>query len=122
MKLGLLSNLGEGDDKMQHIITKFNDRTGDIQIVTPVPFTIDDLGINYMYANEPKYEDKRNYNIFDLISENEELQKEKHRLRTEVESLTEFKEEHDIMKHFIIDNKLWESFLNYNEFIRWLRK
>ena len=107
---------------MQHIITKFNDRTGDIQIVTPVPFTIDDLGINYMYVNEPKYEEKRNYNIFDLISENEELQKEKHRLRSEVESLTEFKEEHDIMKHFIIDNKLWESFLNYNEFIRWLRK
>ena len=107
---------------MQHIITKFNDRTGDIQIVTPVPFTIDDLGINYMYANEPKYEEKRNYNIFDLISENEELQKEKHRLRSEVESLTEFKEEHDIIKHFIIDNKLWESFLNYNEFIRWLRK
>ena len=26
------------------------------------------------------------------------------------------------MKHFIIDNKLWERFLNYDEFIMWLRK
>ena len=107
---------------MQHIITEFNYETGNIKIITPVPFTMDDLGINYRSVSRPKYEDKRSYNIFDLISENEELQKEKHRLRSEVESLTEFKEEHDIMKHFIIDNKLWESFLNYNEFIRWLRK
>lgn len=50
------------------------------------------------------------------------LKEENYRLKSEVESLTEFKEEHDIMKHFIISNKLWEKFLNFDEFIKWLRK
>ena len=72
---------------MQHIITKFNDRTGDIQIVTPVPFTIDDVGINYMYVNEPKYEDKRDYNIFDLISENDRLKQENKEYKNVVSKL-----------------------------------
>ena len=57
-----------------------------------------------------------------LTNKNQELKKENYRLKSEVESLTEFKEEHDIMKHFIIGNKLWENFLNYDEFIKWLRK
>lgn len=52
----------------------------------------------------------------------EELEKENHRLKSEIENLTEFKEEHNIMIHFIIDNNLWESFLNYDEFIKWLNK
>lgn len=50
------------------------------------------------------------------------LLKENHRLKSEIENLKEFKEEHDIMKHFIIENNLWESFLNYDEFIEWLEK
>lgn len=50
------------------------------------------------------------------------LLKENHRLKSEIENLKEFKEERDIMKHFIIENNLWESFLNYNEFIEWLEK
>ena len=51
-----------------------------------------------------------------------ELKEENYRLKSEVESLTEFKEEHDIMKHFIISNKLWEKFLYFYLFLKWLRK
>ena len=61
---------------MQHIITEFNYETGNIKIITPVPFTMDDLGINYRSVSRPKYEDKRSYNIFDLISENDKLKQE----------------------------------------------
>lgn len=60
--------------------------------------------------------------IADLPQKMAEIERENHRLESEIESLTEFKEEHDIMKHFIISNKLWENFLNYDEFIKWLRK
>lgn len=63
---------------MKQIITKFNDETGDFDIVTPVPFTLNDgievLGM--MVADIPKYEDTKDYNVFDLIRENQELKKQ----------------------------------------------
>ena len=63
---------------MKQIITKFNDETGDFDIVTPVPFTLNDgievLGM--MVANIPKYEDTETYNVFDLIRENQELKEQ----------------------------------------------
>ena len=63
---------------MKPIITKFNDKTGDFEITIPVPFTLKD-GIEYVdmvVADIPKYEDKKDYNIFDLIRENQELKKQ----------------------------------------------
>lgn len=105
---------------MTPIITKFSPSTGDIEITIPIPYA-DPWETHINYPN-PAYEEKEEYNIFDLIREHEELKKENYRLKSEVESLTEFKEEHDIMKHFIISNKLWEKFLNFDEFIKWLRK
>ena len=63
---------------MKQIITKFNDETGDFDVVTPVPFTLNDgievLGM--MVADIPKYEDTKTYNVFDLIRENQELKKQ----------------------------------------------
>ena len=72
---------------MQHIITEFNYETGNIKIITPVPFTMDDLGINYRSVSRPKYEDKRSYNIFDLIRKNEELEKENQKYKVIVDIL-----------------------------------
>lgn len=72
---------------MKQIITKFDDETGDFDVVTPVPFTLNDgievLGM--MVADIPKYEDTETYNVFDLIRENQELRKhiEEHNLATE---------------------------------------
>lgn len=63
---------------MKPIITKFNDKTGDFEITIPVPFTLKD-GIEYVdmvVADIPKYEDKKDYNVFDLIRENQELKKQ----------------------------------------------
>ena len=62
---------------MKPVITKFNDKTGDFEITIPVPFTLKD-GIEYvdmMVADIPKYEDTKDYNVFDLIRENQELKK-----------------------------------------------
>ena len=63
---------------MKSIITKFNDKTGDFEITIPVPFTLKD-GIEYvdmMVADIPKYEDTKDYNVFELIRENQELKKQ----------------------------------------------
>lgn len=63
---------------MKPIITKFNDKTGDVKITIPVPFTVKD-GIEYAnmrIADIPKYEDTKDYNVFDLIRENQELKKQ----------------------------------------------
>lgn len=60
---------------MKPIITKFNDKTGDFEITISVPFTLKD-GIEYvnmMVADVPKYEDTKDYNVFDLIRENQKL-------------------------------------------------
>lgn len=63
---------------MKPIITKFNDKTGDVEITIPVSFTLKD-GIEYanmMIADIPKYEDTKDYNVFDLIRENQELKEQ----------------------------------------------
>lgn len=63
---------------MKPTITRFNDKTGDFEITIPVPFTLKD-GIEYvgmMVADIPKYEDTKDYNVFDLIRENQELKKQ----------------------------------------------
>ena len=63
---------------MKPVITKFNDKTGDVEITIPVPFTLKD-GIEYvcmMAADIPKYEDAKDYNVFELIRENQELKKQ----------------------------------------------
>ena len=63
---------------MKPVITKFNDKTGDFEITIPVPFTLKD-GIEYvdmMAADIPKYEDAKDYNVFELIRENQELKKQ----------------------------------------------
>lgn len=63
---------------MKPIITKFNDKTGDFEITIPVPFSLKD-GIEYVdmaVADIPKYEDIKDYNVFDLIRENQELKKQ----------------------------------------------
>lgn len=60
---------------MKPIITKFNNKTGDFEIIIPVPFTERDvLGHTKEVAlNIPKYEYIEHYNIFDLIREKQEL-------------------------------------------------
>lgn len=63
---------------MKQIITKFDDEMGDFDVVTPVPFTLKD-GIEYvgmMVADIPKYEDTKDYNVFELIRENQDLKKQ----------------------------------------------
>ena len=63
---------------MKPIITKFNDKTGDFEITIPVPFTLKD-GIEYVdmvVAGISKYEDTKDYNVFELIRENQELKKQ----------------------------------------------
>ena len=46
-------------------------------------------------------------------------QKEIERLNNELE---EFKEEHKIMKQILIENNLWETLLNDDRFLEYLRK
>ena len=63
---------------MKPIITKFNDKTGDFEITIPVPFTLKD-GIEYVdmvVAGISKYEDTKDYNVFELIRENQELKEQ----------------------------------------------
>ena len=63
---------------MKPIITKFNDKTGDFEITIPVPFTLKD-GIEYVdmvVADIPKYEDTKDYNVFDLIRVNQKLKEQ----------------------------------------------
>ena len=76
---------------MKPVITKFNDKTGDFEITIPVPFTLKD-GIEYvdmMAADIPKYEDTKDYNVFDLIRENQELKKQLHKSSLEIQHLIE---------------------------------
>ena len=63
---------------MKPIITKFNDKTGDFEITIPVPFTLKDgiEAVGMMVADIPKYENIEDYNVFDLIRENQELKKQ----------------------------------------------
>lgn len=103
---------------MKPIITKFNDKTGDFEITIPVPFTLKD-GIEYVdmvVADIPKYEDKKDYNVFDLIRENQELKKQlkiKHDgFMASVDEVCELAEENQKYKEVIdkLKNKLMEYF------------
>lgn len=79
---------------MKPIITKFNDKTGDVEITIPVPFTLKD-GIEYanmMIADIPKYEDRKDYNVFDLIRENQELKEQLEVGKEQYNDLVEEKE------------------------------
>ena len=76
---------------MKQIITNFNDKTGDFEVTIPIPFTLKD-GIEYAYmvvADIPKYEDIKDYNVFDLIRENQELKKQLHKSSLEIQHLIE---------------------------------
>lgn len=78
---------------MKQIITKFDDETGDFEIAMPVPFTLKD-GIEYvdmMVADIPKYEDTKDYNVFDLIRENQELRKQTEEHNLAIENLAYWK-------------------------------
>ncbi len=83
---------------MKQIITKFNDETGDFDIVTPVPFTLND-GISVlemMLADIPKYEDTKDYNVFDLIRENQELKEQlsnSHQINAQQKEFIEYLED-----------------------------
>ena len=83
---------------MKPIITKFNDKTGDFEITIPVPFTLKD-GIEYvgmMVADIPKYEDIKDYNVFELIRENQELKKQlsnSHQIKAQQKEFIEWLED-----------------------------
>ena len=100
---------------MKQIITKFNDETGDFDIVTPVPFTLND-GISVlemMIADIPKYEDTKDYNVFELIRENQELKKQlsnSHQIKAQQREFIKWLEK----ETKIIENKLNE----YNELVK----
>ena len=104
---------------MKPVITKFNDKTGDFEITIPVPFTLKD-GIEYvdmMAADIPKYEDTKDYNVFDLIRENQELKKQLHKSSLEIQHLIE----QDIDCPSNCD-KLRRMKEQQKEFIEWLEK
>lgn len=102
---------------MKPIITKFNDKTGDVEITIPVPFTLKD-GIEYanmMIADIPKYEDTKDYNVFDLIRENQKLKEQLEVGKEQYNDLVEEKEE--------LQEQLSNSHQIKNqqkEFIEWL--
>lgn len=104
---------------MKPIITKFNDKTGDFEITIPVPFTLKD-GIEYVdmvVAGISKYEDTKDYNVFDLIRENQELKKQLHKSSLEIQHLIE----QDIDCPSNCD-KLRRMKEQQKEFIEWLEK
>lgn len=103
---------------MKPIITKFNDKTGDVEITIPVPFTLKN-GIEYanmMIADIPKYEDTKDYNVFDLIRENQKLKEQLEVGKEQYNDLVEEKEE--------LQEQLSNSHQIKNqqkEFIEWLQ-
>ena len=105
---------------MKPIITKFNDKTGDVKITIPVPFTLKD-GIEYanmMIADIPKYEDTKDYNVFDLIRENQEL---KEQLEVGEQQYNDLVEEKEKIQEQLSSNTL--QFENQQkEFIEWLER
>ena len=100
---------------MKPVIIKFNDKTGDFEITIPVPFTLKD-GIEYvdmMVADIPKYEDTKDYNVFELIRENQELKKQlsnSHQIKAQQKEFIKWLEK----ETKIIENKLNK----YNELVK----
>lgn len=104
---------------MKPVITKFNDKTGDFEITIPVPFTLKD-GIEYVYmmaADIPKYEDIKDYNVFDLIRENQELKKQLHEASLQIQFLIE--EDMTCPSNY---SKLRKLRNQQKEFIEWLEQ
>lgn len=103
---------------MKPTITRFNDKTGDFEITIPVPFTLKD-GIEYadmIVVDIPKYEDTKDYNVFDLIRENQELKKQ---LEVGKEQYNDLVEEKEKIQEQLSSNTL--QFENQQkEFIEWL--
>ena len=92
---------------MKPVITKFNDKIGDVEITIPVPFTLKD-GIEYanmMAADIPKYEDTKDYNVFDLIRENQELKEQIEYLKGG-EYLNQLRFERDMLQHVVDNSKV----------------
>lgn len=78
---------------MKPTITDFNYKTGDFEITIPIPFTLKD-GIEYadmMVADIPKYEEIEDYNVFDLLRENQELKKQLEEHNLAIENLAYWK-------------------------------
>lgn len=100
---------------MKPVITKFNDKTGDFEITIPVPFTLKD-GIEYVdmvVAGISKYEDTKDYNVFELIRENQELKKQlsnSHQIEVQQKEFIKWLEK----ETKIIENKLNK----YNELVK----
>ena len=120
---------------MKPTITRFNDKTGDFEITIPVPFTLKD-GIEYadmIVVDIPKYEDTKDYNVFDLIRENQELKKQLEYLRSG-EYINQLKFERNMLedvvnkgevskedKEFIdMTHRNTELLEQQKEFIEWL--
>ena len=102
---------------MKPVITKFNDKIGDVEITIPVPFTLKG-GIEYadmMIADIPKYEDTKDYNVFDLIRENQELKKQLEVGKEQYNDLVEEKEE---LQEQLSNSHQIE--VQQREFINWL--
>ena len=92
---------------MKPVMTKFNDKIGDVEITIPVPFTLKD-GIEYanmMAADIPKYEDTKDYNVFDLIRENQELKEQIEYLKGG-EYLNQLRFERDMLQHVVDNSKV----------------
>lgn len=104
---------------MKPTITRFNDKTGDFEITIPVPFTLKD-GIEYadmIVVDIPKYEDTKDYNVFDLIRENQELKKQ---LEVGKEQYNYLVEEKEKIQEQLSSNTL--QFENQQkEFIKYLK-
>lgn len=104
---------------MKPTITRFNDKTGDFEITIPVPFTLKD-GIEYVdmvVADIPKYADTKDYNVFELIRENQELKKQ---LEVGKEQYNDLVEEKEKIQEQLSSNTL--QFENQQkEFIEWLQ-
>lgn len=101
---------------MKLTITRFNDKTGDFEITIPVPFTLKDV-IEYadmIVVDIPKYEDTKDYNVFDLIRENQDLKKQLE------ESINSYTEENALRHKMSLDLNTVKT--KQKEFIEWLER
>lgn len=103
---------------MKPTITRFNDKTGDFEITIPVPFTLKD-GIEYVdmvVADIPKYEDTKDYNVFDLIRENQKL---KEQLEVGEQQYNDLVEEKEKLQEQLSNSHQIKT--QQKEFIEWLQ-
>lgn len=101
---------------MKPIITNFNAKTGDFEITIPIPFTPKD-GIEYvgmMVADIPKYEYIKDYNVFDLIRENQKLKNQQKEFIEWLEYQVKLQEE---LKDMVLATGFEEVLEKYKEII-----